>query len=196
MLVGKASRSTVGTAVYFIAHGFGHYDVGQSDLTQERGMNLQDSIILSIIISVGPLSMARKMVDAKKMTRSVANAVAAVLLASLVGLYFFYIKRPTYALLYINLSIFLSGYVPSCLMIGFKSKEDIAYRSSDFYWPQEIARFMVAAVIFCEPFFCDSFVASIGGHFVFDASLAFQALASLMKQQAEQNCKEEKLKTK
>ena len=67
------------------------------------------------------------------------------------------------------------------IMIGFKSKDDIEYRASRLHWLKMSAEVLVLAVILCEPFFCDQFVAKIGGHFVFDLSLALDVLVDLTK---------------
>ena len=97
------------------------------------------------------------------MSRSAANAVAALILAALVATYHAFVKQARYALLYINVSITLCAAVPKALLVGFRSEEDILSRSSKFHLPGFIASALIVTVIICEPFFCEQFVASLGG---------------------------------
>ena len=177
IMMGKARA--MGAAAYFFAHGFGHYSLAVEENMEERDINLQDTLVLAAILSIGPLSITSQLVDAKKMNRQTANVMATLMLCILVGVYTIYIRRPSYALLYINISIMISQSFPKTIMIGFKSKDDIEYRSSRLYWLKMSAEVLVLAVILCEPFFCDQFVAKIGGHFVFDLSLALDVLVDL-----------------
>ena len=64
--------------------------------------------------------------------------------------------------------------------VGYTSREDIAIWSSGFHWATALTSAIVIGVVVCEPFFCDEFVAGAGGHFLFDASLALDAVASTL----------------
>ncbi|KAL9185881.1 hypothetical protein ACHAXT_003658 [Thalassiosira profunda] len=196
MAAGKLPSSAVGSAAYFLAHGYAHYEIGRTGVNGDRGgMGLIDSLGLAIIISIGPIAMASSLVEAKKMSRSAANAVAAPILAALVATYHVYVKQPRYALLYINVSITLCAAVPKALLVGFRSEEDIHSRSSKFHWPGFLASALIVTVIICEPFFCEQFISSIGGHLIFDTSLALGVLSDMVKEHGDRTNDEAKLKT-
>ena len=53
--MGKARA--VGAAAYFFAHGFGHYSLANAEDMEERDINLQDTLVLAAILSIGPISI-------------------------------------------------------------------------------------------------------------------------------------------
>ena len=193
-----SSSSATSAAAYFFAHGYGHYSLGQIQ-EEKNGMDVQEIILLAAILSIGPFGkfgIANLLVRAKKVTQSTANSIAAMALAAMVALFVFCIKRSCYGLIYINISIILSSTTPRALMIGFRSKEDVDFRSSKFCWPKMLSAFGVTVVVFCEPFLCDH-LAGVGGHFLFDMSLAIDAFVSLVVNEIdEKKNAAEKLKVK
>lgn len=169
--------SLIGAAAYFFAHSYGHYDAG-INLTEEGAakntsmIGIKEMIILASILSVGPLASAGELIKAGKVSKSTGNACAVCGLATLVAVYALYIRRPCYALLYINVSIMLSISLPRVILIGCTSKQDVEIRASKFKWANTISGLAILVVIISEPFFCDGFVRYIGGHAVFDGVLA------------------------
>ena len=101
----------------------------------------------------------------------------AQLLAVYIAIYALYVRKPRYALLYINVTILLSLAVPRVLAVGHRSDKDVSMRVDvPFFYLNTAADLQVAAVVVAEPFYCDAFVAGIGGHLLFDASLMPQAV--------------------
>ena len=87
-------------AVYFFAHGYGHYDVIQNGLRGKEVIGLHELIlIMTVILSIGPTEMARQLVKAKKMARDKAYGIACIVLAVTVALFKFYIRHPLWALI-------------------------------------------------------------------------------------------------
>lgn len=175
-----AYKAYLGVAAYLFSHGYGHYHAGtelaEPGSTREERMGTVDLLLLSAILSIGPMKGVTCLVEAGKIGRRTANAAAALGLAVLVGIYALFIRRPVYALLYINISIILSGVLPRTLVIGYTSERDIAIRSKLFTWPRFLVDTFVIFVVILEPFYCDSFLSGIGGHLIFDISLLFQAV--------------------
>lgn len=202
ILTGKASLSTAGgVAAYLFAHGFGHFDASKMDITADMTaeLNLQETIMLAVIISIGPRRLAKALVETNKMMKPAANAMVVAIVASSVILYKVYIQRPSYSLTYINICIVLSSRAPRALIVGYRSKDDVAFRSATFYWPRVFSVIALTCAIFCEPFFCDAFVAEIGGHFVFDVLLAVDQTVELVAATMEQttaDASSEKVKIK
>ena len=95
-----------------------------------------------------------------------------------------------------NIAITLELFAPYALIVGFISKDDIEQRCAQFYWPTVFTRILVVGAIFCEPFYCDSFMASIGGHFLYDVCLAADELIFLTKPEYESRIQHNKLKVR
>ncbi len=188
----KKNKSVLspGSAIYFFAHSYGHYitsqqqDQPQKDLSWER---IQKVITLAAILSIGPIDAASTLIKAKKLPPQYAHIMASILLTVLVGIYEVYLSNnPSYALLYINISIILSKTLPKLLFVGYTTQEDVTIRSSShnaLLLSKIVSEMVVIVVIICEPFFCDMFFDKIGGHFLFDLSLALDVVAAVMVEQ-------------
>ena len=170
-------------AAYLFSHSYGHYhasaELSQPDsMDDDKDMLWNELFILAAILSIGPFGGVDYLVEAEMMREgSVANAIAGGVLAVLIAIYAIYVRKPRYALLYINVTILLSQALPRVLAVGYRSNKDISMRADApfFYWNMA-ADFLVAAVVFAEPFYCDAFVSGIGGHLLFDASLLLNAI--------------------
>mmetsp|Transcript_28017 Transcript_28017/g.58375 ORF Transcript_28017/g.58375 Transcript_28017/m.58375 type:complete len:284 (-) Transcript_28017:1911-2762(-) len=174
---GKMPSSSLGFASYFFAHAYGHHELSQKSNTREDEMIKPDEMItLACILAIGPWSSASFLVKSKKMSNTSANIFATVTLACLVSIYAFLIKNPKFGLLYINISITISALLPKMLLVGFRSEEDVALRTSGFHWASVASNLFVSCAVMCEPFFCDSFIKRIGGHFIFDLALAIDVI--------------------
>lgn len=183
LLIGRggganSSKRYFGLAMYLFSHGYGHYVAG-TDIVEQEGMSIQELLILSAILSIGPMGGAFCLTEAGKISKRTGNVAAAIGLVVLVGTYTLFIQKPKYALLYINISITGSTALPSMLAIGYTSESDIVVRSKFFTWPKFFANVFVTYVIISEPLFCDSFLSGIGGHLIFDISLLVQAVATI-----------------
>ena len=64
--------------------------------------------------------------------------------------------------------------------MGYTSEQDVKLRSNDFSLYRMLSGMFVMVVIICEPFFCDVFFARIGGHFLFDLSLALDVVTAVV----------------
>ena len=106
--------------------------------------------------------------------------MAGSILTVLVGFYHFVLYHPSYALLYINISIILSISLPKLLFVQCTSEQDVQLRSKEGGLWQLLSRLSILIVIVCEPFFCDVFFARIGGHFLFDLSLAVDVVTAVL----------------
>lgn len=189
---GKKQTSMVlpGSAIYFLAHSFGHYalsgdggDIEQQSTFANQSLSekIQDVIILASIISIGPLDIASTLIKAKKLTAQYAYIMAGTILTTLVAIFFTFIPNQSFVLLYINISIVLSIALPKLLFVGYTSDQDVMIRSNDAKTRVNIlSGLFIMVVIICEPFFCDLFFARIGGHLIFDLSLALDVLADVM----------------
>ena len=182
MIITKKS-SLGGMAAYFLSHSYGHYSaavsLAEDGAMQEERKGTTDLVILAAILSIGPLNAASDLIEAEKMSKSLGNICALLGLALGVSVYAFFIKRPCYALLYINVFILLANSLPRSILVGYTSPDDMEIRASKFRWPKLISGFVVLAVVFSEPFFCDSFVKFIGGHAVFDVALSLDFFVHL-----------------
>ena len=189
-----------GIAAYVLSHSYGHYVAGtelKDSIEVDRGLPTGDFITLAMILSIGPMRGAEVLVEAKKVSRRVGNILAGLVLCILVAIYGFYIRYPKFALLYINITILMTSAVPAALTIGFQSDKDIAIRTSNFTWFKFLSSLFVSLVVFCEPFYCDSIVAGIGGHLIFDMSLVVYAIAEVCggKEEISDVSEKEKLKS-
>jgi hypothetical protein len=195
----KKSLMLPGSAIYFFAHSYGHYifsikgdEQHQSTSDEDAAERIRSTIILAFILSIGPLEAASVLIKSNKLTPKHAYVMAALLLAILVGIYNEFISNtPSYALLYINISIILSISLPKLLFVGYVSPGDVAVRSTDAAVPKVVSGLCVLAVIICEPFFCDVFFSEIGGHFLFDLSLAFDVVIAVMMEQQKRSSVDE-----
>lgn len=183
MIITKKS-SLGGMAAYFLSHSYGHYSasvsLAEDGALQEERTGTTDLIVLAAILSIGPLNAASDLIKAEKMSKSLGNICALLGLALGVSVYAFLIKRPCYALLYINVFIIMANSLPRLILVGFTSPADVEIRASKFRWPNLVSGFVVLAVVFSEPFFCDSFVKFIGGHAVFDVALSLDFFVHLV----------------
>lgn len=176
-----------GNVIYFLAHSYGHYTfstvvnkqqfTSDSESTAEK---IQSAIILTFILSIGPLRAASFLIEAKKLSPLHAYIMAGSILTILVGLYHLILYHPSYALLYINISIILSISLPKLLFVQCTSEQDVKLRSKEGVLIRLLSRLIVLIVIVCEPFFCDVFFARIGGHFLFDLSLAVDVATAVL----------------
>jgi len=174
-----------GITAYFFSHSYGHYVAGTEliepgSTTNKESMELKDVIVLAAILSIGPMHCASYLIKAKKISKTVGNTFGILTLIFITCIYAFYIRRPCYALLYINISIILTSALPKVFMVGFQSENDVHIRLSDFTWLKYFTSLFVTMVVFCEPFHCDSFISKWGGHFIFDLSLALDAFTTLI----------------
>ena len=183
----KKSLILPGSAIYFLAHSYGHYAFSSVDNEQQFTSDsesitekIQSAIILSSILSIGPLEAASTLIKSKKLSPRLAYIMAGSMLAILVGIYHFVLFKPAYALLYINISIILSISLPKLVFVGYTSEQDVKLRSNDFGLFRMLSGMFVMVVIICEPFFCDVFFARIGGHFLFDLSLALDVVTAVV----------------
>lgn len=174
---GKIPLSSLGFASYFFAHSYGHHALSQKSNTRQNEMIKPDEMVtLACILAIGPWSSASFLVKSKKLSNTSANMFATMTLAGLVSIYAYLIKNPKFGLLYINISITISALLPKMLLVGFRSEEDVALRTSGFHWASVASNLFVTCAVMCEPFFCDSFIERIGGHFIFDLALAIDVI--------------------
>eukprot|EP00984_Skeletonema_dohrnii_P006540 scaffold2349_cov74-Skeletonema_dohrnii-CCMP3373.AAC.4 len=190
----KKSMILPGSAIYFLAHSYGHYtfstvtsgngnetqfSIGETETISTN--TIKDTIILAFILSIGPLEAASTLIKSNKLSPPNAYIMAAAMLSTLVGIYHTFLQsNPSYALLYINISIILSISLPKLLFVGCTSQQDVMLRSNEVILPKIMSGLFVMAVIVCEPFFCDVFFARIGGHFLFDFSLALDVVMAVV----------------
>ncbi|KAL3781543.1 hypothetical protein HJC23_000028 [Cyclotella cryptica] len=183
MIVTKKS-SLGGVAAYFFSHSYGHWNaavtLAEDGSPQEERTGATDLFVLAAILSIGPLNAASDLVKADKMSKSLGNICAFLGLAVGVSVYALFIKRPCYALLYINIFIILANSLPRSILVGYTSRQDMEIRASKFRWAKLVSGLVVLAVVFSEPFYCDSFVKFIGGHAVFDVVLALDLFVHFM----------------
>ena len=174
MLFTKKS-SLLGVAAYFFAHSYGHYDAGVT-LTGEQmnieRMGIKDMIVMAAILSIGPFGAASNLIKSGKVHKTVANTCALLGLCLGVAVFATFLRRPCYALLYINVFIILTESLTRAIAIGYTSEQDVKIRASKFHSLSMASGSAVLAIVFCEPFYCDSAVKYIGGHAVFDFALA------------------------
>ena len=181
----KKSMILPGSAIYFLAHSYGHYTFGSVNSGNGnetiKTNTMKDTIILAFILSIGPLEAASTLIKSNKLSPPNAYIMAAAMLSTLVGIYHTFLQsNPSYALLYINISIILSMSLPKLLFVGCTSQQDVILRSNEVILPKLMSGLFVMAVIVCEPFFCDVFFARIGGHFLFDFSLALDVVMAVV----------------
>ena len=190
----KKSMILPGSAIYFLAHSYGHYTFSsvysgngneqQFPISETETIStntIKDTIILAFILSIGPLEAASTLIKSNKLSPPNAYIMAAAMLSTLVGIYHTFLQsNPSYALLYINISIILSMSLPKLLFVGCTSQQDVILRSNEVILPKLMSGLFVMAVIVCEPFFCDVFFARIGGHFLFDFSLALDVVMAVV----------------
>ena len=81
--------------------------------------------------------------------------------------------------------------LPKLVFVGYTSDQDVKLRSNDYggLW-RMLSRLLVMIVLICEPFFCDTLFAKIGGHFWFDLSLALDVLTAVMMEGTERRSEE------
>lgn len=174
MLFTKKS-SLLGMAAYFFAHSYGHYDAAVAltgDQMKIERMGIKDMIVLAAILSIGPFGATSSLIKSGKVDKNVANTCALLVLGIGVAVFAAFLRRPCYALLYINVFIILTESLTRAMAIGYTSERDVKIRASKFRWLSTACGLAVLAVVFCEPFYCDSAVKYIGGHAVFDFVLA------------------------
>ena len=171
-------------AAYLFSHSYGHFVAG-TELNQPARMDDGDTdmawnelFILAAILSIGPFGGVNYLTKAGKMKEGlVANAIAGAVLVVYIAVYAMYVRKPRYALLYINVTILLSLAIPRVMAVGCRSEKDVSMRVDvPYLYANTAADLLVAVVVFAEPFYCDAFVAGIGGHLLFDASLLLQAV--------------------
>ena len=172
-------------ASYLFSHSYGHY-VAATELIEpgsmddSKIMDVKDLAILAAILSIGPFGGAKYLVKAGTMSKRSANVAAAFVLMILLGIYATYVRKPRFALLYINITILLCLALPRAFAIGYTSEKDMAIRAdAPFYYLNTAADLFVATVVFAEPFYCDEFVSKLGGHLLFDASLMVQSVVKV-----------------
>jgi hypothetical protein len=199
MIITKKS-SLGGMSAYFLSHAYGHYDVGVSVVDEgflhEENIEVKNMIVLAAILSIGPLTAASDLVKAQKMSKATGNICAFLGLTMGVFVYGVFIKRPCYALLYINIFIILANSLPKSFLIGYTSQQDVEIRASKFRLSKAVSGLVVLAVVFSEPFFCDSFVKHIGGHALFDLVLAMDTFAHFVSVAHEELVQIENIATK
>jgi len=179
-----------GNAIYFLAHSYGHYTFSTVVVNNEQQQftsdsesiteKIQSAIILSFILSIGPLEAASTLIKSNKLSPRYAYIMAGSMLAIQVGIYHLVLFNPSYALLYINISIILSISLPKLLFVGYTSEQDVKLRSTESSLWRTLSGLLVLVVLISEPFFCDVFFAKIGGHFLFDLTLALDVLTAVV----------------
>lgn len=168
---------------YVISHAYGHYVTGTelvkpADMDADEVLPLRDTVTLAAILSLGPISGANYLVKAGKMRQRYANTGAMAVLILLVSIFVLCVRKPRFSLLYINISIILTIHFPKVYAIGYTLEKDVVARADIPLWHLNVAvDIFLATILFAEPFYCDTFVASIGGHLLFDVSLLLQAIA-------------------
>jgi hypothetical protein len=187
MVVKEKKRSAlIGVAAYFFAHSYGHYDASVSLMEEGAAalqidiMDVQSVLVLGAILSIGPMTSAAELIRVGKVRKNVGYGWAVLGLAAGVAVYAVYIRRPCYALLYINVFIILAMSLPRAVLVGCTTEEDVRIRAEKFKWANVLAGLIVLAVVLCEPFFCDEFTKYIGGHAAFDVVLAVDMLIGVL----------------
>lgn len=180
-------------ASYFFAHSYGHYDAAVS-LAEEGAasevldhVGVKEVVVLGAILSIGPMACAAELIEVGKVKKGVGYGWAVLGLAAGVAVYAVYIRRPCYALLYINVFIILANSLPRAVLIGYTTKRDVQIRAEKFKWANVLSGLAVLAVVMCEPFFCDGFTKYIGGHALFDAALALNMLIEVLSSDGEKS---------
>ena len=173
-------------ASYLFSHGYGHY-VAATELIEagsmddNKMMDVKDLAILAAILSIGPFGGASCLVKAGTTSKGSANIAAGLVLSILVGIFAVFVRKPRFALLYINITILLCLALPRAFAIGYTSEKDISLRAdTPLYNLHTATGLFVVTIIFVEPFYCDEFVAHIGGHLLFDVSLMVQSVVGVM----------------
>ena len=64
--------------------------------------------------------------------------------------------------------------------MGYTSEQDVKLRSTESSLWRTLSGLLVLVVLISEPFFCDVFFAKIGGHFLFDLTLALDVLTAVV----------------
>ncbi|KAL3771886.1 hypothetical protein ACHAWO_008672 [Cyclotella atomus] len=193
LLTNKNKQAMIGVASYFFAHSYGHYDAAVS-LAEEGAasevldhVGVKEVVVLGAILSIGPMACAAELIEVGKVKKGVGYGWAVLGLAAGVAVYAVYIRRPCYALLYINVFIILANSLPRAVLIGYTTKRDVQIRAEKFKWANVLSGLAVLAVVMCEPFFCDGFTKYIGGHALFDAALALNMLIEVLSSDGEKS---------
>eukprot|EP00985_Skeletonema_marinoi_P002969 scaffold1226_cov102-Skeletonema_marinoi.AAC.2 len=157
----KKSMILPGSAIYFLAHSYGHYTFSsvysgngneqQFTISETETIStntIKDTIILAFILSIGPLEAASTLIKSNKLSPPNAYIMAAAMLSTLVGIYHTFLQsNPSYALLYINISIILSMSLPKLLFVGCTSQQDVILRSNEVILPKLMSGFLALDVV-------------------------------------------------
>ena len=176
----------LGGAAYTIGHGYGHYVLNVASTVETVDaieLNLQEQLLLSLILAVGPIEGAKaikKSVASGKSNTNLHIAVAVTVLC-LTGFFVMVVKDAKYSLLYINTTIILTSVLPRVLFIGYKRESDISFRVDlNYYFWSQICKLLVMMMVVMEPLFCDVPIRQLGGHLLFDAALFLTLAVHIM----------------
>lgn len=192
-----SSTLTMPLAAYLISHGYGHYQVATTGNLRELMTELppKDLATLAIILCIGPIDGMKTVLrgisnnnNNQNQNHGVYYYTGVILaVAALVALYKYGLgQRQNFVLLYINVSILFTSALPRILFVGVTTPDDIHHRVDQHYyfWANVLIRISVTALVFLEPFYCDAFLANMGGHLLFDVSLLADAIGALINDSA------------
>ena len=166
-------NNSYGLICYMISHGYGHWTASQ---TQSQ-ITTPGAIALAGILSIGPINTAKTLIDTGICSPKIAYYSATAMLAATTQIFVTFLKWEHLSLLYINLIITVCISTPRMLFIGFTRKRDIILRENiPFFWCKLLSNTAVLTIMIIEPLACDNFLKQLGGHLLFDISLASQIL--------------------
>lgn len=182
----SSSNLLLPLASYLLAHGYGHYETSQIESLKElKQLDTRQLLTLAAILSIGPLGgmsvVQQRFFPDKAAAHHRLFFYGSVIVAdlALVAVYVYGLgQRHNFALLYINLTILFTGALPRAMLVGYTSTADVAKRVDPhpYFWSTMAGRAMINILVVVEPFYCDAFLAHLGGHFLFDVSLAWDAV--------------------
>lgn len=177
---------------YCWAHGYGHYLMETGQPPPE--ISMAGGLTMAAILAIGP---------AKGMGTAVAAGIdkataarGAVLMEVLLVLgYVLGLGKTHHGLLYINITITFCVSLPRLLFVGTTEESELVLRSDlPYFWGKMATKLGVAITVVIEPLFCDSVLAAIGGHFLFDVALFLDSLMDALNEPASTTVVEEAMK--
>ena len=175
----------LGGAAYMFIHGYGHYWISGIESFDEIKQTLQEKLLLSLILAVGPMKAADTIEKSGfafgTTTKTNLRVGVAIVVFCLTGFYEMVVKEAKYGLLYINITIILISALPRAIFIGYTKESDITLRVDlrHWFWSQ-ISKVLVNLLVVLEPLSCDIFVRQLGGHLLFDAVIFISLVVFIM----------------
>jgi len=192
----KKGRKCLSLTAYCWAHGYGHYlmETGQPppEITMAGGLTM------AAILAIGPAKGMGTAVAAG-IDKATAARVAVLMEVLLVLVYVLGLGKTqagrNHGLLYINITITFCVSLPRLLFVGTSEESELVLRSDlPYFWGKMATKLGVAITVVIEPLFCDSVLAAIGGHFLFDVALFLDSLMDALNEPASTTVVEEAMK--